>query len=168
MSLEQDDLFGTPPSTSKVMTVSQARAAELCGVSPTTIRRYRQAGKIDGCQEDEESGGWLIPVRSLIACGLMPRSTPPDAEPVTEQTAESSPNGSPSVAPDVTAQKEILELKEQLAAARHRAELAEAIAAERGRALEAERLALRMLTAGTDKKEATEEPKKRFRWPWQK
>ena len=160
MALEQDGLFDAPDTPPRLM-YSQAKAAKLCDVAPSTIRRYRQSGKLEGCEPDEKTGGWLIPASSLVAAGLMPRSTPPDPVP-TPSVALSAP---PHDDTQQTALEALInELKEKLMRAEHRAELAEAIANERGQALEAERKALRAITSASA--ETEQAPKKRRRWFW--
>ena len=155
MSLEQDGLFDPPAPPS----VSQARAAEICGVSTTTVRRYRQSGRLFGCEPDEKSGGWQIPIPSLVAAGLLDRSSPADT--VTAERVE--PDKSPhEITPQTALETRISELEAALAKAEQRAAVAEAIAAERGQALEVERQALRAITSAPI--ETEQAPKKRRKW----
>ena len=155
MSLEQDGLFDPPVPP----TVSQSRAAELCGVSTTTIRRYRQSGRLEGCEPDEQSGGWKVPIPSLVAAGLLKRSSPADT--VTAERVE--PDKSPhEVTPQTALEARISELEAALAKAEQRAAVAEAQAVERDRTIAAQELALKALTTGPLDEEKPE--KKRRRW----
>ena len=174
MTLEQDGLFDAPdtPAMAAPAMVSQAKAAHICGVSTSTIRRARQAGKLEGCRVDEVTGGYLIPVPSLLAAGFkLSTPTPPDTMAQPQATHATTPQAD---TPD-TLHKELLELKEKLFRAEHRAQLAEAIADERAKVIHAQEIALKMLTSGKDfetaqpvETETTTEKPKRFRWPWQK
>jgi hypothetical protein len=47
----------------------QREAADAWGVSPTTIRRRREAGDVAGAVQDEQRG-WLIPAEDLLAAGF--------------------------------------------------------------------------------------------------
>lgn len=127
----------TRPDTGPPM-LSQAEAAKACGVSTATIRRARQAGKLEGVQPDG-TGGYRIPLPSLIDAGLMDRTTPPDRVTATTTTPAADPHGDT-----------VADLRDRLAAAERRAEVAEARAEERGKALDDARLALRALSAGSD------------------
>lgn len=158
MSLEQDGLFDPPAPP----TVSQSRAAELCGVSTTTVRRYRQSGRLFGCEPDEKSGGWQIPIPSLVAAGLLKRSSPADTVPAERVEPDKSPH---EVTPQTVLEARITELEAALAKAEQRAAVAEAIAHERGQALEVERQALRAITSAPIQEQQPE--KKRRRWFWQ-
>lgn len=174
MTLEQDGLFEAPdtPAMPAPAMVSQAKAAHICGVSTSTIRRARQAGKLEGCRVDEVTGGYLIPVPSLLAAGFKLSSpTPSDTVEQPHATHATTPQAD---TPD-TLHKELLELREKLIRAEHRAQLAEAVADERAKVIQAQKIALKMLTSGHDSEtvqpvenETTTEKPKRFRWPWQK
>lgn len=160
MSLEQDGLFDPPAPP----TVSQSRAAELCGVSTTTIRRYRQSGRLEGCEPDEESGGWKVPIPALIAAGLLKRSSPADTVTTERVERDKSPH---EVTPQTALESRISELEAALAQAQQRAAVAEALASERDRTIAAQELALKALTTGPAADE--EQPKKKRNWMfWQK
>lgn len=52
----------------------QKEAAELCGRSYDTIRRYRKAGRLGECRQEnpgDHSAEWLVPVAGLVAAGLL-------------------------------------------------------------------------------------------------
>ncbi|ATL80257.1 helix-turn-helix domain-containing protein [Streptomyces malaysiensis] len=92
--------------------LSQKEAAAACGVSLSTIRRYRDGGRFPGAERDPVRG-WLIPVEDLLAAGLRVNApAPPDEQPVSE--GDRSP-----AAPAA-------ELLSELAQERHRRQLAEA------------------------------------------
>jgi hypothetical protein len=70
--------------------LSLGEAVKTTGAARTTIQRRLARGEIPGATRTP-SGGWSIPVRGLIAAGLTPRTSPPDAAPVRsveEETAE--------------------------------------------------------------------------------
>ncbi|MCZ4103704.1 helix-turn-helix transcriptional regulator [Streptomyces sp. H39-C1] len=54
----------------------QREAAAACGVSLSTIRRHREAGRFPGAQRDP-ARGWLIPVEDLRALLLLPPAPAP-------------------------------------------------------------------------------------------
>ena len=54
-------------------------AARACGVSTSTVRRRKDALVQAGATISDRR--WSIPVAALIQVGLMPRVSPPDAEP---------------------------------------------------------------------------------------
>lgn len=55
-------------------------AAERCGVSRSTVRRYREQGKFPNAFKDS-SGAWKIPLEDLLAVGWKPNA-PAQSEPV--------------------------------------------------------------------------------------
>lgn len=135
-----------PLSTPREATFGMKRAAEVAGVSVSTIRRNRELLREHGAVLDPD--GWKVPMSALIASGLMRRITPPD------QPASTS-KGPEKPAKD-QAPEHVRELERELLEERHRRELAEerqhaaeAVARERGEALEDMRSAMRMLTAGS-------------------
>lgn len=150
-----DTLVDTPFDTLDVTSaggppmVSQAEAARICKVSTATLRRRRTELEQHGAKPDP-TGGWLIPIPALVACGLLDRTTPPDTRAASTMSPDTTPLHNGGVSPLDT---RLVELQDQLDRAdrrvqdaEHRAELAEAIADERGKALEVERMALRILT----------------------
>lgn len=125
-------------------TFTLKRAAEVAGVSPSTLRRHKELLRGHGATISEN--GWQVPMSALVASGLMRRTTPPD-EP--EQASRGM-----EVATEHLVQERLRELEREAVELRHRAELAEerqraaeAVARERGEALEDARMAMRMLTA---------------------
>ena len=72
-------------STSPEATFGMKRAAEVAGVSVSTIRRNRELLREHGAVLDPD--GWKVPMSALIASGLMRRTTPPDQPAVQGATA---------------------------------------------------------------------------------
>lgn len=133
------------PSTPREATFGMKRAAEVAGVSVSTIRRNRELLREHGAVLDPD--GWKVPMSALIASGLMRRTTPPD------QPAPAPRGDQASI--EMPVPERVRELERELLDERHRRELAEerqraaeAVARERGEALEDVRTAMRMLTAG--------------------
>lgn len=58
-------------------TLSLAEAARSTGRSTTTLRRWVDTGRLVDVDRTSD-GGYRIPVASLIAAGLTPRTTPAD------------------------------------------------------------------------------------------
>lgn len=115
-------------------------AARVANVSLPTLRRRRDELLKHGATRHAD-GSWSIPPDTLVALGLLDRVTPTE-----------TPGDAPSVTPAETAATpdlaaEVARLREELAAAQHRAALAEAQAAERDRTIEGQALALRALEA---------------------
>lgn len=117
-------------------TLTLAEAAKACGVSVSTMRRRRD--DLERFGASRHGGSWQIPISALIALGLMPRTSPPDASPDT-----------PAKAGDASRERSLMEeidrLKTALAEAEKRAAVAEAEARERLNTIEAHRLTLRMI-----------------------
>lgn len=135
---------------------SMKQAAEVAGVSVSTLRRRRTDLIAAGANISPD--GWKVPMTALVACGLIAgegpeaASRPASVTPRAEERHEAS--GQSRHLDDLTVQ--VRELEREVGEWRRRAEVAEARAEERGRALDAlrvanetERMALRMLTAGT-------------------
>jgi len=57
--------------------VTLSRAAELCGVSRSTVRRALDRGELPGAVQDER-GVWRVPVSALTAAGWTPADTGAD------------------------------------------------------------------------------------------
>ena len=131
-----------PPNTPTQAVFGMRRAAEVAGVSVSTLRRNKELLRAHGAVIAAD--GWQVPLSALVASGLMRRATPPEASstPAPEIEAARGPGAL------TEAQERIRELEREALELRFRAEKAEAIAQERGSALEAERMALRMLTTG--------------------
>lgn len=106
-----------------------SEAADLCSVSRSTVRRYREAGKFPHAFKD--SGGvWKVPLEDLLAQGLSPVDPALSAvpEPVEDGLAE-----------------RVRELESALAVERARNEGLERLAASAEANAADLRLALRML-----------------------
>ena len=119
---------GTRPSW------SISEAAERCGVSRSTVRRYREQGKFPNAVKDS-AGGWMIPLPDLLAVGWKPNAPAPEP-------ALSQPSGQPEG--QAMAEK-IRELEQALYAERARTRAAEDLAASFRANAEDLRMALRML-----------------------
>lgn len=105
-------------------------AATRCGVSKSTIRRYREDGKFPNAWKDSSKPPqWRIPLEDLLANGLKPVDT---AEAPSEQ-ALSAPS------------ERERELEALLAVERARREAAERVADMAQASVEDLRMALRML-----------------------
>lgn len=135
---------------------SMKQAAEVAGVSVSTLRRRRT--DLIAAGADISPDGWKVPMTALVACGLITGEGPEAASRpvlVSPRSGESpGASGQSRQLEELTAQ--VRELEREVGEWRRRAEVAEARAEERGRALDAlrianetERMALRMLTAGT-------------------
>lgn len=115
-------------------------AAERTGASRSTLRRYREAGKLPSAYKDT-AGSWRFPVEDLLAAGL--KLTDPAHH---EQV--STPNGpaqQTAEQPTPELQIKVLELEKALAVERARNEGLERIAAAAQANAEDLRRALRML-----------------------
>lgn len=128
------------------LVLSLHRAARVCGVSLSTLRRRKPELQAHGAVVDPS--GWRIPASALLALGLIATldSAATLVPAVAETAAKPSPGATGSSAIPAQLVDEIAELQRQLIEARHRAELAEALAAERLAALDSERLVLRILS----------------------
>lgn len=141
-----------PPITPTQAVFGMRRAAEVAGVSVSTLRRNKELLRAHGAVIAAD--GWQVPLSALVASGLMRRTTPPEASTAFSQEVETARD--PGALAE--AQERIRELEREALELRFRAEKAEAIAQERGSALEAERMALRMLTTGPPTAPAEPEP----------
>lgn len=134
---------------------SMKQAAEVAGVSVSTLRRRR--GDLVAAGADISPEGWKVPMTALVACGLiagegsgaLERPIRPQPHLETDQVLATQAKQVEELT------NQIRDLEHEVSEWRRRAEVAEARAEERGRALdalqvanEAERMALRMLTAG--------------------
>ena len=115
-------------------------AVERTGASRSTLRRYRDAGKLPNAYKDT-AGSWRFPVEDLLAAGL--KLTDPAHH---EQV--STPNGHAQPTPEQPTpelQVKVLELEKALAVEKARNEGLERIAAAAQANAEDLRRALRML-----------------------
>ena len=115
----------TPPEHSEHTPTEQPvfgmkRAAEVAGVSVSTIRRNRS--RLEACGAKISPDGWRVPRSALVASGLMKPTPPVDDHREPEKGAQNAIRG----------HSEVHELEHQVMELRHRAELAE----ERQRAAE--------------------------------
>lgn len=126
----------TPPEHSEHTPTEQPvfgmkRAAEVAGVSVSTIRRNRS--RLEACGAEISPDGWRVSISALVASGLMKPTTPVDDHREPEKGAQNAIRG----------RSEVHELEHQVMELRHRAELAE----ERQRSAEEQARAARELAA---------------------
>lgn len=121
-----------------------ADAARACGLSVSTLRRHRDVLIAHGATRHDAS--WAIPISALIAAGLMPSVTPPDAPPPDGVTPVMTPHDD---APMTALRDALAEAERRAVDAERRAAIAEAVATERERIIDAQALALRLLEAPT-------------------
>lgn len=122
-----------PVNPEEILTLN--RAAEVAGVSLSTMKRRREELRDHGAQQTAE--GWRIPVSALIALGMLdkvnagsePQGNPQLRTPLTPPTSE------PPSSTDDDAHHLIGQLRAQLAEAEQRAAVAEAQAEERAQRL---------------------------------
>lgn len=143
------------PSTPREATFGMKRAAEVAGVSVSTIRRNKELLREHGAVLDPD--GWKVPMSALIASGLMRRTTPPD-QPASAPQGADAPTEEDVHERVRQLEREALELRHALELERERRQSAEAISRERGEALEAERMTLRMLMPGSSAQISTPTP----------
>lgn len=110
-------------------------SAERCGVSRSTVRRYREQGKFPNAFKDT-SGAWKIPLEDLLAVGWKPNA-PAQPEPVSVP-----PEPAVSVTDDRVAQ-----LEQALELERVKREAAERLNAQIQANLDDLRSAMRMIEA---------------------
>jgi hypothetical protein len=128
----------TPPAGGP--TLGLAEAAKACGVSVSTLRRKRPELEANGAAQTAK--GWRIPVTTLIALGLMDRTT--DTRHESQHDTPMTPTMTP---PSDALIAQLDALRAALADAEQRAAVAEAVAAERERMIQTQAMALRMLEA---------------------
>lgn len=116
-----------------------SEAAERTGVSRSTMRRYREQGKLPNAYKDTD-GLWRVPLEDLLAAGLTP------TDPTLSAPAEQAPEQQVSM--DEGLAVRVRELESQLAVERARAEGLERIAAAAETNAADLRMALRMLESG--------------------
>lgn len=108
----------TPPERSEHTPTEQPvfgmkRAAEIAGISVSTIRRNKS--RLEECGAEISPDGWRVPISALVASGLMKSTTPGDNYPEPEKV--------PQIA--TQSHSEVRELERQIMELKHRAELAE-------------------------------------------
>jgi transposase len=122
-------------------TLTIAEAAQLCGRSTSTIRRYLHAGRFPGAQQAPspipgQPGHWRIPTADLLAAGLARQQPPPRGH-----AAQHQPPGDPAGA--WADRDRVQALEHALEVERARRQAAEALAAERARTILTLEIALR-------------------------
>lgn len=107
-------------------------AAQRCGVSKSTVRRYREDGKFPNAWKDQSKPPqWRIPLEDLLAVGWRPVD----------------PDEAPAGQPVDTPSERVRELESLLALERAKREAAERIAAMAERNADDLRRAMRILEA---------------------
>ena len=114
-------------------TLTIAEAAQLCGVSTSTIRRYLRAGRFPGARQQPSrvpghSGQWRIPTEDLLEAGLA-RQRPTPSGHTEERQSAGDLAGAWADRDRVEALEHALELE------RTRRQAAEVLAAERARTI---------------------------------
>lgn len=122
---------------SDVLKWTLTEAAQQCSVSRSTIRRYREQGKLPNAEKTSDRG-WIVPVTDLIAAGLTPGRPSPAQDVLTSQAQPAHPE-------PAQVAHEVEELRTQLRIERIKREAAEQLAAERSEALADMRIALRLI-----------------------
>ena len=145
---EQEPLGQLPDSEQDLWTgpsLTIAEAAQMCGVSASTIRRHLAAGRFPTAHQQPspvpgQRGLWRIPTQDLLAAGLRPRQAPiPDQAPKNQPTSRSTA-GQPG-------DDRVRELQHALELERTRRRAAEDLAAERAHTIQTLESALRALQA---------------------
>lgn len=149
-------------STGSTAVFTMREAAEVAGVSVSTLRRRRT--ELTAAGAVIETSGWQVPITALIATGLIPGEGHHHDEDTRPATGRSEAGAATAAPTESSADRErvqelerqVQDLTDQLHQWQRRAEVAEARAEERARSLEvlrlaneSERLALRMLTTST-------------------
>ncbi len=127
-------------------TLTIAEAAQVGGVSTSTIRRYLRAGRFPGARQAPspvpgQPGQWRIPTQDVLEAGL-DRHHPTPSGHAEEHQATGEPAGAWAGKDRVQALAHALELE------RTRRQAAEVLAAERARTIVALEAALRALEHG--------------------
>lgn len=94
-------------------TFGMKKAAQVAGISVSTIRRHKDL--LRQCGAIIEPEGWQVPMSALIAAELMRPQTPPDKMPATEQDITSK----------ATSTEQESDQRLEIERLRHRAEMAE-------------------------------------------
>jgi excisionase family DNA binding protein len=129
-------------------TLTVAEAAQVCGVSTSTIRRYLRTGRFPGARQDPspvpgQQGHWRIPTEDVREAGLDRRRPTPSGHGEQHQ-APGDPAGALADRDRVQALEHALELERtRLELERTRRHAAEVLAAERARTIVTLEAALR-------------------------
>jgi Helix-turn-helix domain len=143
--MRNDDLAaqqqgGDHPQQQQTLTV--AEAAQLCGLSTSTIRRYLRDGRFPGARQDPSSipgqpGPWRIPPGDVLEAGLARQLTP---------AAQAEQHPPPGESADAWVDRDRVQaLEHALELERTRRQAAEVLAAERARTILTLETALRAL-----------------------
>lgn len=116
-------------------------AAERCGVSRSTVRRYRENGRFPNAFKDS-SGAWRIPLEDLLAVGWAPV---PPAHPEPASGTLSAPSGLPGGQGNQTLAERVAELEQALELERVKRQALEQVNRNYEATLDDLRVALRML-----------------------
>lgn len=108
-----------------------SEAADRCGVSKSTVRRYREAGKFPSAFKDSQ-GAWKVPLEDLLAVGWKP------IDPALNQATEQPADG---------LAERVRELEQALAVERARNEGLERVAAMAEASVADLRQAMKMIEA---------------------
>jgi len=130
-------------TTLQQQTLTIAEAAQLCGLSTSTIRRYLRAGRFPGARQAPspvpgQPGQWRIPTEDLLEAGLERQRPTPSGH-----AAQHQATGEPADA--VADGDRIQALEHALEVERTRRQAAEVLAAERARTILTLETALRAL-----------------------
>jgi excisionase family DNA binding protein len=130
-------------TTLQQQTLTIAEAAQLCGLSTSTIRRYLRAGRFPGAQQAPspvpgQPGQWRIPTEDLLEAGLE-RQRPTASGHAAQHQATGEPADAVADGDRIQALEHALEVE------RTRRQAAEVLAAERARTILALETALRAL-----------------------
>lgn len=117
-----------------------SEAADLCSVSRSTVRRYREAGKFPHAFKDS-AGVWKVPLEDLLAVGW---TTSASATDMPSEPALSVPTVEPA---NHAADERIKELERALELERAKADAAAELAASYRENINDLRHALRMIEA---------------------
>lgn len=117
--------------------VTLSKAAELAGVSHSTVKRRHRAGAFPNAEQDD-TGAWTVPIGDLLTAGFTLTGPPP----AKDQVHPDVPLG-----PDPGLLVELADLRRLLALETVRREAAEQIAEEREKRARTAERALLMLEA---------------------
>ncbi|ALM43690.1 hypothetical protein SFR_7075 (plasmid) [Streptomyces sp. FR-008] len=120
---EHDQDHGAAPPGALGQVFSQKGAAEACGTTVTTIRRWRQAGKTPHAYQ-VAGGAWMYPLADLLAAGATVNPPSPPDPPAPSAGGEGSGSAAAGEGEEATLRAELERVRGELAEARHAAELA--------------------------------------------
>ncbi len=132
--------------------LSLSEAAQACGVSRSTIRRYREAERFPDAFQAGDDQAWHIPVDNLIAAGLRlterggPGPQAPPSGPVNQEHGhpyeQGMSQGEPTLSVPLT---ELVELRVRAERAEAHAQSLERLLDERGAVVAALQTAMRAI-----------------------